>query len=68
MLRSYPAKFGGYRHCGNEDINSPANTVTLQQMQDICDCICLLTSTIIFFSKAHITTKGTIFLETFYCV
>ena len=49
----HPAKFGGHRHCDSGDMNILANTVILLQMWDIRDCIGLLTSAIIIFSKTH---------------
>ena len=52
MLSYHPAKFGGHRHCGSEDImNIPANTEILPQIRNICDYICLTTSAIIFSLK-----------------
>ena len=35
MVSYHPARFGGNRHCGSGDINTPANIVILAQMQDV---------------------------------
>ena len=53
MVSHHPAKFGGKRHRGTEDMSIPANTVIFPHLLDICDCLCPLTSAIIIFSKAH---------------
>ena len=53
IVSHHPAKFGGHRHCGSGDVNIPANTVIFFQMQDIRDCIYLLTSAITILSKVQ---------------
>ena len=53
IVSHQPTKFGGHRHCASGDINIPANTVILLQMQDIRYCVCPHTSAIFIFCKVH---------------
>ena len=53
MVSHNLSKFGGHRHSGSGHMNILANMVILPKMWDVRDCIRLLTSTIVIFSKAR---------------